>query len=273
MDRFVLYFFYNLLLAFLISLVGCSTRQDGRDSNTRAGEDSVQTDSLNVQQTREIIRSRTLGLAYLEENKLEEAEEEFKKLIALAPEEALGYANLGIVYMRMGDYEEAEKQLEKAISLNPDDPDIRFNLAQVYDLVNKEEESRRELEKSVEQTPDHLQSLYGLAESYQGQSDTLSVNQWEKYLRKIVENSPANIVARLYLIEALIRNERAGTSASRYGNNLHIGKILSKFNDRFDTLFLRHDKVCNDQINRLFPIESHSLFSVRSPQNIVSFTR
>jgi tetratricopeptide (TPR) repeat protein len=263
MDRFVLYFFYNLLLAFLITLVGCSTRQDGRESNTGAGEDSVQTDSLKVQQTREIIRSRTLGLAYLEENKLEDAEEEFKKLIALAPEEALGYANLGIVYMRMGDYEEAEKQLEKAISLNPDDPDIRFNLAQVYDLANKEEESRRELEKSVEQTPGHLQSLYGLAESYQGQSDTLSVNQWEKYLRKIVENSPANIVARLYLIEALIRTERSDDVLS---NLEEIERISPRLPDEAGEYY----KTAVDQLNS--GNLSEALTSVRILHNLMKLT-
>ena len=48
------------------------------------------------QLARDKITMRTLGLAYLEENKLEEAEAEFVKLTDLAPDEALGFANLGI---------------------------------------------------------------------------------------------------------------------------------------------------------------------------------
>jgi tetratricopeptide (TPR) repeat protein len=214
MNRYTLQYPFIFLLAGVLSWGGCTSRQDGKESSENGTGEKEENDSVRIRQSREIIRSRTLGLAYLEENKLEEAEEEFKKLISLAPGEALGYANLGIVYMRMGNYEEAEKQLERAIALNPDDPDIRFNLAQVYDLANKEEDSRRELEKSIERSPDHLQSLYGLAESYQGQSDTLSINQWEKYLRKIVESSPLNIVARLYLIEAFIRNDRGDDALS-----------------------------------------------------------
>ena len=43
---------------------------------------------------------RTLGLAYLEEFKLEEAEKEFLKFIDLAPDEKFGYANLGLTYLR-----------------------------------------------------------------------------------------------------------------------------------------------------------------------------
>ena len=45
---------------------------------------------------------KTLGLAYLEEFKLDEAEKEFLKFIDLAPKEKMGYANLGLTYLRMG---------------------------------------------------------------------------------------------------------------------------------------------------------------------------
>jgi len=38
-----------------------------------------------------------MGLAYLEEFKLEEAEKEFLKFIDLAPKEKLGYANLALL--------------------------------------------------------------------------------------------------------------------------------------------------------------------------------
>jgi Flp pilus assembly protein TadD len=59
----------------------------------------------------DLITIKTLGLAYLEEFKLEEAEVQFLKFIDLAPKEKLGYANLGLVYLRMARYPEAEKQL------------------------------------------------------------------------------------------------------------------------------------------------------------------
>ena len=45
---------------------------------------------------RELITIRTLGNAYLEENRLDSAEVEFLKLTELAPDEPLGFANLGL---------------------------------------------------------------------------------------------------------------------------------------------------------------------------------
>jgi Tfp pilus assembly protein PilF len=197
-----------LILALIINqfMTGGCDRQKNKSQSVETKEDLAY-DSAAVERSKSIISSRTLGLAYLEDNRLEEAEAEFLKLIELAPEEALGYANLGIVYMRMGNYEQSEKQLKKAVEINPDDPDIRLNLAKVYDLLNKEEASREELEKTIEIDPDHVQSLYSLAESYQNQADEYSVNQWEKYLQKIVDTSPTNLVARIYLAEVLIKTE------------------------------------------------------------------
>ncbi|MCK4751451.1 MAG: tetratricopeptide repeat protein, partial [Bacteroidales bacterium] len=78
-----------------------------------------------------MISFRTLGLAYLEENKLEEAEAEFFKLIDIAPKEKLGYANLGLVYLRMGRYQEAEERLKQAVEIDPDDPEVRLILAKI----------------------------------------------------------------------------------------------------------------------------------------------
>src|SRR5665647_3488645 len=71
------------------------------------------------------MTTQTLGIAYLEEFKLDEAEKEFLKYIKLSPKEKLGYANLGLTYLRSGKYDDAKKQLSKAIKIDPKDPDIR----------------------------------------------------------------------------------------------------------------------------------------------------
>ena len=70
------------------------------------------------QEAIELMTAQTLGLAYMEEFKLDEAEIEFLKYIKLASKEKLGYANLGLVYLRMGQYKDAEKQLSKAIEID-----------------------------------------------------------------------------------------------------------------------------------------------------------
>jgi tetratricopeptide (TPR) repeat protein len=152
------------------------------------------------------VTARTMGLAYLEENNLEAAEKEFLKLTELAPGEALGYANLGLVYLRMLRYDEAEKELFHATELDPRDPDIRLNLARVYEYKGQPEKFTRELEKSLRTDSTHVQTLYALAEYYSRSNDRNAMLLREKYMTKTMLASPTNIVARLYVTEALLRN-------------------------------------------------------------------
>jgi Flp pilus assembly protein TadD len=177
---------------------------------------SVPKDSVDVGQnesdkviTSEAISAKSMGLAYLEENQLDEAETQFLKMIELMPEDAGGYANLGVVYLRKGDNEKAEKYLLKAIEISPNDPDIRLNLAKVYELKDNQAASLEELKKSEELAPDHIKTLYGIAEKYKGSQDATSMAEWENYMRKIVKNAPQNLVARLYLVESLLRSGKA----------------------------------------------------------------
>jgi Tfp pilus assembly protein PilF len=163
----------------------------------------------------EIISARTLGLAYLEENKLSEAEAEFLKLTQLAPKEALGYANLGLVYMRRDDFAKAEQQLKQAVKLDPADPEIRLIAAKIYELTNREDQAIRELENSLKKSPDHVKSLHNLAELYLKRHDDAARSRSEEYLNKVVELKPANLVARLQLIETLLRNGKADAAAAR----------------------------------------------------------
>ncbi len=190
-------FLFILLLVFTILLQNCGEK--GSTSQNKKNAESGQNDSENI------ITTRTLGLAYLEENKLDEAESEFLKLIKLVPDEAIGYANLGLVYLRMGKYLEAKERLKKGIELDPDDPNIRLNLAKVYELDKEPGKAIQELEKANEIAPDHVQTLFALAEAFGSSSDKNSILKREDYLTKIVEIAPANIVPRLNLIEALLR--------------------------------------------------------------------
>src|ERR1051325_4210882 len=64
------------------------------------------------------LTARTWGLAYLQQNQLLEAEAEFRKVVALVPDQALGYADLGLVYLREGRYREAEAQFNRATALD-----------------------------------------------------------------------------------------------------------------------------------------------------------
>ncbi len=158
------------------------------------------------QKSLDLMTTQTLGLAYLEEFKLDEAEKEFLKFIKLAPKEKLGYANLGLAYLRMGKYPEAEKQLFKAIKIDPKDPDIRLILATVYQMNDERERAISELKEALQFAPDHIKILYDLSELYSVGSDEESQKQRENFTLQLVEKAPGNIVPHLNLTEIYIRN-------------------------------------------------------------------
>lgn len=152
-----------------------------------------------------MISARSLGLAYLEENQLEEAETEFLKLVKLDPDEVMGYANLGIVYLRMGEYKKAEEWLQKAIQMDPEDPDVRLILAKVYEMSGRPDQAMDELEKILGFSPGHVKTLYNLTEIHAASRDPGSLRQRLEYTSRLVESAPGNIVPRLNLVEILIR--------------------------------------------------------------------
>jgi tetratricopeptide (TPR) repeat protein len=158
------------------------------------------------QKSTNLITIKTLGLAYLEEFKLDEAEKEFLKFIDLAPKDKFGYANLGLTYLRMGKYPEAEKQLLKAISIDAKDPDIRLILATVYQMNDDRKRAISELIEALKFTPDHIKILYDLSELYSVGSDEESQNQHENFTLLLVGKAPGNIVPHLNLTDIYIRN-------------------------------------------------------------------
>jgi hypothetical protein len=157
------------------------------------------------QKSTDLITTKTLGLAYLEEFKLEEAEKEFLKFIDLAPNDKFGYANLGLTYLRMAKYPEAEKELNKAIKIDPKEPDIRLILATVFKMNNERDKSIKELKSALEFAPDHLKILYEISELFSTLPDEDSQKQRENYIDILVEKAPANLVPRLNLTDILIR--------------------------------------------------------------------
>jgi cytochrome c-type biogenesis protein CcmH/NrfG len=158
--------------------------------------------------TGEILTTRTLGLAYLEENRLGEAESAFKRLTELAPREPLGFANLGLVYLRQGNYADAERSMRRALDLEPSDPAIRLMLAKVLALTDRVPEARHVLERTLADTPAHLKSLYALAQLPADGADPEERARRVEYLQRLVALTPANLTARLLLIKALLEHDK-----------------------------------------------------------------
>src|SRR5204863_280936 len=126
--------------------------------------------------------ARTLGLAYLPSEQLAQAETAFSKIVALAPDQALGYANLGLVHLRLGRYDVAEREIRRAAARDTASDDIALTLAKVYELTGRTVEARHEVDRVLRRSPDDLRALYELA--------ALDPASKETYLRRIVGRAP-----------------------------------------------------------------------------------
>jgi len=162
----------------------------------------------------DLITAKTLGLAYLEENQLEDAETEFLKLVDMDPDEVMAYANLGIVYLRMGEFEKSETWLQKAIKMEAEDPEVRLILAKLYEMSGASDKAVLELEEINRFSPGHVKALYNLTELYATFSDAASQVKRHEYTDELVKQAPGNIVPRLNLIEILLNeNQNDGALA------------------------------------------------------------
>src|ERR1700704_4684871 len=84
----------------------------------------------------ELFTTRTLAMSHLQRGQLPEAEVQFKKLIELAPDDPLGYANLGLTYLQEGRFPDAERELLRARKLDASNADVALTLAKLYALTN-----------------------------------------------------------------------------------------------------------------------------------------
>src|SRR5215472_8000281 len=62
----------------------------------------------------------------------DKAEMDYRKVLALAPEDQAALRQLGSIYLEQGQVVQAYPLLKKGAELQPDDPEIQLKLGQIY---------------------------------------------------------------------------------------------------------------------------------------------
>jgi Tfp pilus assembly protein PilF len=163
----------------------------------------------------DLYTTRMLGLSYLQRNQLPQAESAFVKLTKLAPDDPLGYANLGLTHLQAGDFKDAEDDLLHARKLDPRSAEIGLALARLYSLTDRAAEARTTLEKLRQDSTTNPHVLYALAELESQQRDDGSRQRHEARLRDVLAVAPANLVARLELVDALVSDGAADSAVQQ----------------------------------------------------------
>ncbi len=133
-----------------------------------------------------------LGSAYLEVGEDQEAAEEFKAAIRLAPELWLSHYGLGNAYVVLGETKNAIKEFKLAIKLAPEESDPYYVLGKLYLDNKKYDEALKILEKAVSMENGAADSMYLLGQVYEakGKKDQ-AIKEYKEALRYIPDFTEA----------------------------------------------------------------------------------
>ncbi len=190
-----------LVWAFLTGATVAAGQQDsaqGTPSNSRnAG-------STATGKTLDAGRVFQQGQDALNEGRLDDAERDFRRLLAANPQMGGAYANLGVVYMRRKRWSQALEMLHKAEHLMPEVAGIRLNVGLVYYRQNEFLKAIPPFESVVRDQPGGLQARYLLGQCY------FFAERWEDAVTAL-EPLWAQASGKLdYLYVLMIAASRAG---------------------------------------------------------------
>ncbi len=117
------------------------------------------TEEKELEYSEEVIDLYGEAIAASQAGKDKEAEELYKRMIALEPAAKEAYGNLGVIHLKQGRDEEAEKFLQKAIDVDPDYVFARCNLASTRITQGRLEEAEKLLKPIAELRTLHPQEL------------------------------------------------------------------------------------------------------------------
>lgn len=169
----------------------------------------------------------------------EEYEMALKNASRLQPKNIDIYKSLGLVYLRQKKYAAAENTYRLILDLAPEDSQAHFYLANVYDNINKRTLAVEHLKKAITLKPDYGEALNYLGYLYVEEKKNL--NEAETMIRKALQIEPDNgayvdSLGWLYFQqgrfkEALTELERASTLLDDPVIYDHLGDVYFKLND------------------------------------------
>jgi tetratricopeptide (TPR) repeat protein len=106
----------------------------------------------------------SLGACYLSlsDASPDEAEQEFRKELALQPNDPFSYPQLGKIALSQHNYAEAGHDLKRAVALNPDSADNYLLLAQLYTETSHDSDAMAALRKAIAMTTDPSRNHYAI---------------------------------------------------------------------------------------------------------------
>ncbi|HKD18817.1 MAG TPA: FG-GAP-like repeat-containing protein [Thermoanaerobaculia bacterium] len=145
--------------------------------------------------------ARNVGLAALEEGRLEEASKSFETVRRHAPDEPLGWANGAIAAARAKDFASAEKLLTEALRLAPGDARILAIDGAVLEAAGDRAAAVAAYEKAAAASPRDVASRWAAARVRIEAGDPASRAAALRDVEAALERAPANAFLLLRAVE------------------------------------------------------------------------
>jgi tetratricopeptide (TPR) repeat protein len=138
----------------------------------------------------------------MDEGRFQEAAEVFRRIVAIAPDDANSRTNLGVALAEAGNVQEATAELTEALRLAPDDAHSHYSLALVLIAGGSEQQAMDQLQASVKLDPAQKEAHFQLANLLM-RADRCEEAAHE--YSQVVRIEPGNSAARIMEAIALVR--------------------------------------------------------------------
>jgi Flp pilus assembly protein TadD len=126
----------------------------------------------------------TLGNAFLDKNRIDDAISEYQEAVRLSPGYAEAHLHLGIALAKKGQLDEAINQFQEVVLLEPNDVDAHYDLATALYNKGRMDEAIRQYQEVIRLRPDDVEAQHQLdkALNQKGQADE-AIGQLEEAIR------------------------------------------------------------------------------------------
>ncbi|WP_405236403.1 tetratricopeptide repeat-containing sulfotransferase family protein [Lentisalinibacter orientalis] len=154
-----------------------------------------------------------MGAILLKARRLDEAEEQLRRAIALAPSFAKPHEDLGLLLLQQRRNEEAEAVLRRAVTLDPDLEQAHFQLGRALLANGKSDEADEAFERCFALNPEKGRLAEAARLHRSGK-----VEEAERLYRRVLKDNPKNVTALRLL----------GVIAMQSGHPENAEELLSK---------------------------------------------
>ncbi len=138
------------------------------------------------------------GIALLNLQRQEPAKAILLEAVQRDPKSTRGWYNLGLLYRNLGQAEEALDAFRKVAELDPSDPDTHYFLGTLYLQQKQHSQAVAEFERTLELAPFHVSAEFGLARAYQRLGETDKSRQHLARFEKLTREKLGTPMSLIY---------------------------------------------------------------------------